>query len=128
MSCVASSAARVRKRSPLLISPGMLSATPVRANSGQEAPGPFHVRSIAVSKANHQVLLFGPRSDHEDHWGKQTSNGSNDSLKRSTRLARCAAVATAPGGGVPKFKNKYKAFNLISFRSRSESADLTKEY
>ena len=43
----------------------MLGATPVRANSRQETPGPFHVRSIAVSKSNHQVLLFGLRSDHE---------------------------------------------------------------
>src|SRR5215510_14099582 len=43
----------------------MSSATPVRANSRQEAAGPFHVRSIVVSKAGHQVLLFGACSDHE---------------------------------------------------------------
>src|SRR5439155_11491473 len=41
------------------------SSAQVRSNSRQEAPGPFHVRSIAISKASKQILFFGPRSDDE---------------------------------------------------------------
>src|SRR5207253_10966666 len=42
-----------------------LSTTQGRFNSRQKAPGPFHVRSIAVPKAGNQILFFGSRSDDE---------------------------------------------------------------
>ena len=53
-----------------------LSTTQGPFNFRQKAPGPFHVRSIAVSKAGNQILLFGSRSDDEQT--KQHDSGHKE--------------------------------------------------
>ena len=40
-------------------------AAPVRQTSGEESAGALHVPTVAIPEPRYQVLLFNPRSDHQ---------------------------------------------------------------
>jgi hypothetical protein len=98
------------------------SSAQVRSNSRQKAPGPFHVCSIAISKASKQILFFGPRSDDEQTEQHDAGHKEEPVCRRqgSPHSEQCGGVVK--GMPDPAIGTLYDQGVLLSCDGRSTPA------